>query len=212
MPVTGEVAKSSIGPRSHSENQWTHQRRRCRLAQHTQTMFRLPVPHGMSKDRDFLHLRVLGEILEEQLQGIARVVGTLPIVAIREQTSPGRPCDQHRRACYARIVNDLGKAIDRVFEPIVEAVNEDQHTTVPAPLDGSTQPFSGIISADFLRLQSRKVRGWIGWESFRPCHLTNFAHICRWDGDGDFGKGRVPGSFTGKHFAVDHRATACGGD
>lgn len=41
MPVTDEVARSSIGPRSRSENQWTHKRRRCRLAQHTQTMFRL---------------------------------------------------------------------------------------------------------------------------------------------------------------------------
>lgn len=58
-----------------------------------------PVVHRVRDYRDFLDMRIAATVLEQPLQGVARVIRAFAIIAIGQQTAARRPCHQYRVLC-----------------------------------------------------------------------------------------------------------------
>jgi hypothetical protein len=103
-----------------------------------QRLERDPVAHRMRQDIDLFHVAIGCQRIEELFQRIARIDRALPVVGIgvQPQLAARGPGEQHRYAFGRRVVHDLRKPVDRIVEPIVEAVHEDQHFASPALLGG----------------------------------------------------------------------------
>ena len=80
----------------------------------------------MSQDGNLADCRITGDCVQQLLQGIARVERALPIVAVGEHAAPRGPGEQDRDHWRIGIVNDLRETEDRIFEAVVEAVDEDE--------------------------------------------------------------------------------------
>ena len=101
----------------------------------------------------------------------------------------------------AGIVDDLGKAVDGIFEAVVEAVDEDQHAAVRAFPDSCAQPLLRLFPASGLSpfKVAKSVAG-IGWQFLRPGDLADLA-ACRRDRDRDVRECRSQSSLAREHLA-----------
>jgi hypothetical protein len=158
----------------------------------------------------FLHIAVFGKILEQRLQGVARIVGALTVISVSQQAAARRPSHENGRAVNFGVVNDLRETVDRVFEAIVEAVDEDENTAVRASFDGRLQPAFCAIEVELLSLQGGKVGCRIGRQLLRPGNIAFLASLGQ--RDCDLGERRRPSPLAREHFAGDSGLRPSGRD
>ena len=89
----------------------------------------------MGEDGNRVDVRVFDQRLQHRLQRVARIHRAVAIIDVVGHIAAGRPGEQHRGDIDARVVNNLGEAIDRFLETGVEAMDEDENPAARRALD-----------------------------------------------------------------------------
>ena len=132
--------------------------------------------------------RIVGERLQHHLQRVARIDRAVAIVDVIGHVAAGRPGEQHRRDVHARVVNDLGEAIDRLLETGVEAVDEHQNPASGRPPDARVEVCFRLSQIHAVGAQDNEIMLRIAGRRGGDLNIARLARPIRRDRNDDVGE------------------------
>src|SRR5688500_14590205 len=99
-------------------------------------------------------------------------------------------------------MHDLSEPEDGVIEAIVEAVDEDENSSLRNLFDGAPDPAARLGQAHQVSLERHEIRSWVARNAFRPLNVTRLPVALRRDRHCELGKGQsgpaLPGEVLGR--------------
>ena len=133
----------------------------------------------MGEQRDLADGRIACEILQQVLERVTRIGRALAIIAIGEERTARRPGEQHRHDIGVGIMDDLGEAVDRILEAVVETVDEHHHPALRYPRNALMQARQAGLGVELVDLERNEIGFGIAGKPARPLHLADFAATIR---------------------------------
>src|SRR5208282_2842729 len=80
-------------------------------------------------------------------------------------------------------MDDLGKSINGLIEPVIEAMNEDKHLAASSLLGGRRQSGDKRLFIEMVRRNGYKALPRIAWKRGGPLYLANLSCCVGWNGN-----------------------------